>query len=142
MLEELGKFGEIGVTALALIFGIYLVDLFRKKYRESEPGDRRTKLQVVGCPNKIEGMAEILDGIRRALGTLTQESAANRDIQTEQLRVLQHVSEGTDRLVEQHKAGPDGVEMWKVSPHMLKLQQESRDLLRDIVNAVERGNGT
>lgn len=136
---DLGGMAELGVAGIAMIAVVVMVDLLRRKFRESEKGDRRAQPEVIHCPNKGVGMAKTLEGILKTLEEQREESRANRKLQTEQLRVLAHVCDGTDRLVEQHKAGADGVESWKVQPRMIALQEESRDLLKDLVRAVKNG---
>jgi hypothetical protein len=56
----------------------------------------------------------------------------------EQVKLLQHNRDGIDRLVEQHKPGPDGRENWKESARADKIREESRDLLKRLVGLIER----
>ena len=122
-------YGIVGVL-LAVIMG--LVEVVRRKYRESSDGDRRKPTpMIVKCPNEIEGL-------NATLIALVNESREQTRLNTEELKLLQHNRDGIDRLVDQHKPTLDGRETWKVSPRMEKLQEESRDSLREIVSLLKR----
>jgi hypothetical protein len=124
---DFGAIAELGVTGALIVVVIMLIDFIRKRFRESDKGDRRTPPE---CP--IESSA--------AMAAIAAQSGAQTKLLTEQTRVLQDVHSDTGRLVEQHKAGANGVEAWKVQPRMMQLQQESRDLLKELV-AVVKKNG-
>lgn len=123
---------ELGVAGIALVAVIMLIDFIRKRWRQSEDGDRRGPPAVIGCPNKVEGLADTLKMISKQSGEQTK-------LLTAQIRVLEHNRGGIDRLVDQHKPAADGRETWKVSPRMERLTEESRDLLRELVIAVKNG---
>ena len=143
MRELLEGAAQVGVAGLALLALIMLIDLLRRKFREGEQGERREPFapKVVNCPNKIEGLAATLAATLTTLGEVRDEARANRMLQTEQLKVLTVSEEGIDRLVEQHKPDGTGREMWKWTARSEGIQEESRDLLREIAMALKK-NGT
>ena len=130
---DFGSIADLGAIGLALLAIIMLVDFIRKRFRESERGERRRSPLVIECPNKIEGLAATMIA-------LSNESREQTRLNTEQLKVLQHNRDGIDRLVDQHKPGVDGREMWKTTTRSEKIQEDSRDLLRELV-AVVKKNG-
>ena len=132
MSDILGGAAELGLVGLALVVIVMLVDVIRKRYRQSSNGDRRRVPTVVNCPNKVEG----LDATLRAVA---KQSGAQTTLLNECTVQLRHNGDGIDRLVEQHKPTLDGRETWKVSPRSERLQEESRDLLRELVAVVKQG---
>jgi hypothetical protein len=130
---DFGALAELGVTGMLVVAVIMLIDFIKRKFRDGEKGDRRLLPRVIDCPNKVEGLAA-------TMVALCNESREQTRLNTEQLRVIQHNMDGIDRLVDQHKPGLDGREMWKMSTRSEKVQEESRDLLRELV-AVVKKNG-
>jgi hypothetical protein len=131
---------EIGSTGalLAIIFG--LIEVIRRKYRESTNGDRRRAPTVVNCPNRIESLGTTLEEIAKQSGTQTKLNMEQTRLNTEMIKLLTHSRDGIDRLVEQH-APEGGRERWKIPPRMEQLQEESRDLLREVVAVLKQGGG-
>jgi hypothetical protein len=125
---------EIGSTGALLAIIMGLIEIVRRKYRESTNGDRRRVPTVVQCPNKVEGLGATLEEVARASG-------AQVKLNTEMIRIIQHNRDGIDRLVEQHKPTVDGRETWKIPPRMERLQEESRDLLREVVSLLKQRGG-
>ena len=124
----LGQLAEIGATGLALLAVIMLIDFIRRRFGI----DPKCRIpSVIECPNKIEGLAATMIA-------LSNESREQTRLNTEQLKVLQHNQDGIDRLVDQHKPGLDGREMWKTTSRSEKVQEESRDLLRELVSVVKK----
>ena len=130
LLQVAAKLGALGIALLVILM---LVDMVRKKYRESDPGDRRKVPFVVQCPNKVEGLDATLTSIQK-------QSAAQTVLLAECTQELRHNGDGISRLVAQH-APQGGRETWKIPPRMELLQEESRDLLRELVNEVKSNNG-
>ena len=119
---------ELGAIGLALLAVIMLIDFIRKKFfKETEC----RMPAIIECPNKVEGLSA-------TMVALCNESREQTRLNTEQLKVLQHNMDGIDRLVEQHKPGLDGRETWKTTARAEKFQEESRDLLRELVAVVKR----
>ena len=124
----LGQLAEIGATGLALLAVIMLIDFIRRRFGI----DPKCHIpSIIECPNKIEGLAATMIA-------LSNESREQTRLNTEQLKVLQHNQDGIDRLVDQHKPGLDGREMWKTTSRSEKVQEESRDLLRELVSVVKK----
>lgn len=130
-MAELGivDLGIVGAL-VATIFG--LIEVVRRKFRESTNGDRRRAPTVVNCPNHIEGLAATMEEWSK------QSGAQTRALENIAKNVLSSKG-GVDRLVEQHKPNIDGRETWKISPRMESFQEESRDLLKELVAEVKRG---
>jgi hypothetical protein len=128
---DLGKLIEFGLLGVALIAIVGLVDLARRRFRQTGNGNRRRMPLVIECPNKIQGLSSTLD-------SLDKSTAALRVLVVEQVKLLQHNRDGIDRLVEQHKPGPDGRENWKESARADAIREESRDLLKKLVGLIER----
>ena len=128
---DFGAVAELGVTGMLVVAVIMLIDFIKNKFREHGTGDRRNAPAVINCPNKIEGLAATIIA-------LSNESREQTRLNTDQLQVLQHNQDGIDRLVDQHKPGVDGREMWKTSTRSEKVQEESRDLLRELVSVVKK----
>lgn len=122
---------EYGLLGMALLAVLGLIDFIRKKIRETPNGDRRQSPIVIECPNKIPGIAA-------TLRANTDSTNALRVLIIEQVKLLQHVANGTDRLVDQHKPNPNGRETWKGSAAAEKVQEESRDLLKQMVFLIEQ----
>lgn len=130
--EWIAKITEVGVVGMSLVAVIMLVDFIRKRFRESNPGDRRSVSTVsLSCPNKIHELPATLSALIEATREQTRLGAS-------QLEVLKHNREGIDRLVDQHRPSPDGRETWKIPPRMEMLQEETRDLLRELVMVVKK----
>ena len=131
-MPDLGKLAEFGVAGLALVVVLVLVlalvDIFRKKLFGKESAS------IIECPNKIEGLSA-------TLVALSNESREQTRLNTEQLKVLTRNHEGIGRLVEQHKPDTNGREMWKWTTRSEQIQEESRDLLREIARSMQRRNG-
>jgi hypothetical protein len=128
---DLGKLIEFGLLGVALIAIVGLVDLARRRFRQTGNGNRRMTPLVIDCPNNIKGLSATLD-------SLDKSTAALRVLVVEQVKLLQHNRDGIDRLVEQHKPGPDGRENWKESARADAIREESRDLLKKLVGLIER----
>ena len=130
-MPDFGQIADMGAIGLALLAVIMLVDFIRKRFREGETWDRRKMPTAIECPNKVEGLAATMIA-------LSNESREQTRLNTEQLKVLQHNQDGIDRLLDQHKPGLDGREMWKTTSRSEKVQEESRDLLRELVSVVKK----
>lgn len=132
---DFGAIADYGLATLAILALLAGIDYARRRYRESEPGERRKRSdsspKIIGCPNKIYELPQILI-------SLTEAAKEQTRLNTLQLDVLNHNREGIDRLVEQHRPGPDGREAWKIPPRMEQLQEETRDLLRELVMVVKK----
>jgi hypothetical protein len=128
---------EMGVVDYSIIGGLLMVimslaEVVRRKIRESTNGDRRRAPTIVNCPNHIEGLAA-------TMGEWSKQSGAQTRALERIAEDVQHNRAGIDRLVDQH-APEGGRETWKVDPRMLSLQEESRDLLKELVTEVQRNN--
>jgi hypothetical protein len=123
---------ELGVVGIALLAVLMLVDLIRKKMGVDSSGSH--KLQIVECPNRIEGLAATLE-------EMSKQSGAQTKVMTALMQATEHNRSGIDRLVEQHRP-EDGRETWKIPPRMERLQEETRDLLRELVTEVKRNGRT
>ena len=137
-MPDFGSITDIGLAGLALLALLAVIDYARKRYRESEPGERRKEgisPRIIGCPNKIHELPQLLIA-------LTETAKEQARIGSLQLELLNHNRDGIDRLVEQHRPTPDGRETWKIPARMEQLQEESRDSLREIVSLLKKnGNG-
>jgi len=131
-MPDLGKLAEFGVAGLALVVVLVLVlalvDIFRKKVFGVEP------TSIIKCPNKIERLDATLIA-------LVNESGEQTRLNTEQLKVLTRNNQGIERLVDQHKPDINGREMWKWTTRSEQIQEESRDLLKEIVTTMKQRNG-
>jgi len=130
-MPEISQISELGVVGLALLVVLVMIDLIRKKLLGK---DGNGKPMVIDCPNKVEGLSA-------TLVALSEESREQTRLNTEQLKVLTRNHEGIARLVDQHKPDSNGREMWKWTTRSEQIQEESRDLLREIVQAVKQRNG-
>ena len=119
------KLADYGVAVLALLVVLILVDVIRRRYRESTNGDRRRDPLVVGCPNRIEGL-------HSTLTALVNDSREQTKLNTEQLRILTSNKENIDHLVRAH-APVDGREWWKTTAKAERIQEEIRDGIKDLV---------
>ena len=128
---DLEKLMELGLTGIALIAIVGLVDLVRRRYRSSPNGDRRKLPIVIECPNRIEGLGATLK-------ELAQSSRAMQVLVVEQVRILQHNSDGIDRLIEDHAPNAEGRQTWKGTKRQEEVAEESVKLLRELVTAVEK----
>ena len=128
---DFGMLVDLGITGMLVVAVIMLIDFIRKRFRGSDKGERRGFPSVIECPNKIEGLAATIIA-------LSNESREQTRLNTEQLRVLTRNEDGIKRLVEQHKPGLDGREMWKTTSRSERVQEESRDLLRELVSVVKK----
>jgi hypothetical protein len=131
----MSKLFELGPLALAMLVLLVLAvtgyEVVKRHYRQTGNGNRRRMPLVIECPNKIQGLSSTLD-------SLDKSTAALRVLVVEQVKLLQHNRDGIDRLVDQHKPGPDGRENWKESARADAIREESRDLLKKLVGLIER----
>ena len=116
---------ELGVAGIALVAIIMLIDFIRKRI-----GNGKKTQTVLECPNKIERLDATLIA-------LVNQSGEQTRLNTEQLKVLITNTKGIERLVDQHKPDASGREMWKWTSRSERMQEESRDLLREIVQAMK-----
>lgn len=128
MEEFLLKLAEASAVALALVIIFFLVDIIRKKYRETEAGDRRRERVVVDCPNHIEGLAATLVG-------LSEMSRDTVVLQRKQIELLQSNSEGIKTLVASH-APVGGREWWKTTSKAEEIQEDIRDGVKEIQRGI------
>ena len=129
---DLNKLGELGAVTLALILAIMAFDLVRKKFRQTENGDRRKASIVVECPNKIEGLAATLELLAEAAQTQVQQNV-------EHIKLLQLNKTGIDRLVDQHKP-VNGVETWKASHRIEELLEDTCVAVKELVREIKRSD--
>ena len=129
---DLSTVGQLGATGLAMLAVVFALDLLRKKYRESDKGERRKMPMVVNCPNRIEGLDATLQEVAK-------QSGAQTKVLTACSVTLEHNRTAIDTLVRQH-APEGGRERWKIPERMEQLQEETRDLMRELVAAV-KSNG-
>ena len=129
-IQLLGQLGAVGLAMLAVVFSL---DLLRKKYRESDRGDRRRAPVIMDCPNKIQGLDATLEEVAKQARASTQALAACAI-------TLNHNRDGIDKLVTQH-APEGGREQWKIPARMESLQEETVVLLRELVVIAKKNGG-
>jgi len=133
-MESLNDLAELGAVGIALLVVLMLVDFIRRKLNWDSP-QARTCPVIVECPNKVEG----LDATLREVSS---QSVAQTRVMTAMLQLLEHNKSGIDRLVDQHKPNVDGRETWKIPQRMETLQEESRDLLRELLTEARKNGGS
>lgn len=117
-------FGELGIAGLGLIIALYALDMVRKRYRQTENGDRRKAPVVMNCPNRVPGLAETLVRISSNIETSTHLLAELLRIEKDNQKGIQEI-----RTVSSlHGAGSRSE----------RVREESRDLLRDLLSAVQQ----
>ena len=128
------KLSEYGVAVLALLLALGLLDLVRRKYRQSVPGERRSGMAtVIECPNKIETLPTILDNIGKRLIELIR-------LHEEHSKVALRAVGMADTLIRQH-APVDGVEQWKIPPDAVKTIRDSQAIQVRTLDTVEKITG-
>lgn len=130
------KLGELGAVVLAMLTILILVEVIRRRYRESDTGERRDASSgtlMIKCPNRVEGLSATLAAISEECRTMT---ALNQ----EQLRHLQHNREQIDGLVKAHQPVA-GREWWKTTEKSEHIQEEIRDGIRDLVRLAKANGG-
>jgi len=121
------EFAKLGVPTLLALAILGLIHILNKKYRQSENGDRRAPLKVVGCPNKMEGMSATLTGM-----------LVHLDSSTKMLVEILHSQEETKKEV---RRVADVASIHAPGSRSEKVREESRDLLRELLMVVKRRNG-
>lgn len=133
-METISDIAELGAVGIAMVVVLMLVDFIRRKLNW-DGEHRAAETLFVECPNKVEGLAATLSEV-------STQSAAQTRVMTAMLQLLEHNKNGIDRLVDQHKPNVEGRETWKIPPRMEALQEESRDLLRELVVEAKKGRAT
>lgn len=105
-------YGVAGVALGVVFAALRMLD----RYLPSPNGKEEPKLE---CPNKIHTLAKTLGDIDSHLKRL---HIAGDTTMT-----------GVLRLVEQHAAGPDGVERFKISPRLERVIEETGEHQRDML---------
>jgi hypothetical protein len=125
------KLGELGavVVALLCVLGLIaiVIEVIRKRYRESGSGERRSQV-IVDCPNHIEGL-------NSTLIALVEECREQTTLNTREIEVLTHNKVCLDTLVQSH-APVAGREWWKTSERSEMVQVEIRDGIRDMKTGI------
>ena len=88
---------------------------------------------VIECPNKIETLPTILDGLGERLRELIR-------LHEEHSKVALHAVGQANLLVKQH-AAVDGVEQWKIPPDAVKTIRDSQAIQVRTLETVEKITG-
>jgi hypothetical protein len=128
-MPELGQVAEYGLTGLALLALIMLIDFIRKRFREGEVGDRRRAPTVIECPNKIQGLSATLSSLDTQIGRLVDHhDEYPPNAVTDAVKGVARVETGVIRLLEETRPGS----------RSQMIREESRDLLRELVGLVKK----
>jgi hypothetical protein len=109
---------ETGLMALALTVALVAVEVLKRFYDSKRNGG--SKSVIVTCPNKIESLAETMYNMTETLKRLDASARRSNELSSS-------ASSGVSRLLDQHKATPDGIEPWKILPVHVRLWERIAD---------------
>lgn len=140
-----GNIADIGLAGLAIIALIAVIEFAKKRYRESEAGDRRSNPTVVNCPNKIYELQPTLKELSQVIERQAEVSKAHVEATKSYGPAAQRIDAGVERLLEQVRPGARAEKVREESRDMLKEivsgQITSANLLRELVDLSKKRNG-
>ena len=163
---SMSKLLELGPLALAMLVLLVLAvtgyEFVKKKYRESESGERRKLPMVIECLNKPvmdelvkqsrlqqTNMVQTINILERAVVGIERLESKHEEYTSDgvagALSRVESISVGVDRLLEQVRPGARSEKVREESRDMLKElvadAKTSHGLMREIVAAMKMRNG-
>ena len=111
---DLGLIAELGVAGIAMIAVVIALDIARKKFRESEKGDRRAPSN--GLQTTLKGMLTNLDSSTKML-----------------VEILHSIEETRVEI----RRVADVASLHATGSRSEKVREESRDLLRELLMEIK-----